>query len=523
MSAVIVTADADSLYGCQMIRRWSAGAACGRSASILLHPGGPEAYCAYYTSSSLSSQVSLLRALFVIAAAMVSQLEILCCVHGYVPTVGLFREMDLFAFICHVDPTKVRIEEQGGQNDNVEVVGPYELNEEGGGTKAGDQTEESDCVVQDEVVNIVVDEDVQDVVADKPKRTRKKSNAASGASGSNLPPKKLRKDHDTSGDVGASIIRKSLSTLQGLLEHSTLAEEISVTAVATVPFGTSFVTPTPERKGGRHTDSVFGPNFRTRHLVERSPIPPPLVMTVAVIATIVAATSSALVLGAAARINELNKLKEQSLALEGKKSTLEGRVAMLESTNACKDTELVSKDSLTNQVSVLETPCSELRDQVTDYELYKEQYKVDQDERVKILSDRVAELDSKLIVYVDALVIAIGLVIDKGMQSRLVVEWPAGVLLRFLPMFLPWRKAMGPLVDPLSSENLFDEASISSVPTTAATTTTLSISVTTANVSCIQPISVANYEVLNTEASHSPNIVFEQETLETSPEHPTTN
>ncbi|GJU81354.1 hypothetical protein Tco_1283719 [Tanacetum coccineum] len=81
---------------------------------------------------------------------------------------------------------------------------------------------------------------------------------------------------------------------------------------------------------------------------------------------------------------------------------------------------------------------------------------------------------------------------------------------------LSFYEVMGPLVDPLSFENLVGEASTLGVPTTIATTT--------ANVSSIPSISLADYEVLGaklqTEASHSPKIVFEQETLESSPEHP---
>ncbi|GJT00483.1 hypothetical protein Tco_0821652 [Tanacetum coccineum] len=88
-------------------------------------------------------------------------------------------------------------------------------------------------------------------------------------------------------------------------------------------------------------------------------------------------------------------------------------------------------------------------------------------------------------------------------------------------------EAMSPLDDPLSSENLVGKASTSGVPTTATTTTALSFSVAAANVSSIPPISVADYEVLNAEpraeASCSLKIIFEQETLETSPKHPTTS
>ncbi|GKC70134.1 hypothetical protein Tco_1116017 [Tanacetum coccineum] len=58
-------------------------------------------------------------------------------------------------------------------------------------------------------------------------------------------------------------------------------------------------------------------------------------------------------------------------------------------------------------------------------------------------------------------------------------------------------------------------------------TTTLSISVTAASASSIPPISVADYNELDAgiqgKVPHSPNIMFEKETLETTPEHPTTS
>ncbi|GKA79767.1 hypothetical protein Tco_0786363, partial [Tanacetum coccineum] len=118
------------------------------------------------------------------------------------------------------------------------------------------------------------------------------------------------------------------------------------------------------------------------------------------------------------------------------------------------------RDGLVDQVSSLEGTCFGLRDQVSGYELLKEQYEAVQDAQVKILSDRVAELDFKLmgivvhldeefyprflttiagrrwiishgfrldvmkclqsLEYVVALKTAIGLAIDKGMQTGLV-------------------------------------------------------------------------------------------------------
>ncbi|GJV89183.1 hypothetical protein Tco_1533121 [Tanacetum coccineum] len=59
-------------------------------------------------------------------------------------------------------------------------------------------------VVQDEGVHIVNEESGDATIADQPKRIRKKRKAADGAGGSGLPPKKFREDHGTS-DTGASV------------------------------------------------------------------------------------------------------------------------------------------------------------------------------------------------------------------------------------------------------------------------------------------------------------------------------
>ncbi|GKB96539.1 hypothetical protein Tco_0982676, partial [Tanacetum coccineum] len=124
----------------------------------------------------------------------------------------------------------------------------------------------------------------------------------------------------------------------------------------------------------------------------------------------------------AALVSELDNLKERNIALEEKRNTL-GQVATLESATATKDVELaslhsqiakltqglsslqlscdelsirVAKDGFADQVSLLETTCFGLRDQVSSSELFKEQYEAIQDEQVKALSDRVVRLDSEL-------------------------------------------------------------------------------------------------------------------------------
>ncbi|GKG58891.1 hypothetical protein Tco_0602600, partial [Tanacetum coccineum] len=54
------------------------------------------------------------------------------------------------------------------------------------------------------------------------------------------------------------------------------------------------------------------------------------------------------------------------------------------------------RDMLVGQVSLLEGTCSELREEVAGYKLFKEKIEVVQDEQVKVLSDKVAGLDAEL-------------------------------------------------------------------------------------------------------------------------------
>ncbi|GJS22694.1 hypothetical protein Tco_0451326 [Tanacetum coccineum] len=134
----------------------------------------------------------------------------------------------------------------------------------------------------------------------------------------------------------------------------------------------------------------------------------------------------------AARVNELKDLKEIN-------AVLEGRVTDLESVAASKDAELTSsnsqvakmtqdlsslqlscdelsvkasslkfeKDKLVDQVSVLETTCSGIRDEVIGYKLFKEQVEAVHNEQVKALSDHVTDRPDR------------GRAINKGMQDGL--------------------------------------------------------------------------------------------------------
>ncbi|GKC82721.1 hypothetical protein Tco_1138438, partial [Tanacetum coccineum] len=156
-------------------------------------------------------------------------------------------EDGLVSFIHHADPTKVRIgekefregevplleltkgrvvllvgvNEQGNQNEGVQDVSAHVVNEESGDDVVADEIKESGHVVQDEGANIIrLEDEVPVSIVERAKGSRKKRKTSEGASGSSLPPQKLREDHGTSG-AGASTGGKSVAVLQGLLERST--------------------------------------------------------------------------------------------------------------------------------------------------------------------------------------------------------------------------------------------------------------------------------------------------------------
>ncbi|GJY66050.1 hypothetical protein Tco_0468288 [Tanacetum coccineum] len=175
-------------------------------------------------------------------------------------------EMDLFAFIQVVDPTKVKVGEQERAEGEARLLGTTvghvvplllvalahaerELDasvdkffDESGGADQGDSATE-------------------DVAIEKPKRPRKKRQVAADASGPSYPSKKLRSDHGTSG--GAASAGKSPTILKKLLASSILNVESGVEAVATFPFVTSSVSATLEHESGVPADSITGLNIRT--------------------------------------------------------------------------------------------------------------------------------------------------------------------------------------------------------------------------------------------------------------------
>ncbi|GJS28432.1 hypothetical protein Tco_0489052 [Tanacetum coccineum] len=463
--------------------------------------------------------------LSVIAAAKVSHFEILCRVHGFVPTMGNFRsakslrkdpppapdefsaevcnfladnpapfkkfleaflclvgisryytldensyptfwddedegaEMDLFAFIHHADPTKVKIREREIREVEIPLL---EL------TK--DRVVLLACVYnQGDVaasggIEILADDEAQAIVVDKPKKLKRRKTIDGG---SGLPPKKLREDHSTSGDASATTARKSLAVLQDLLDKSKLATMVGATAAATILLITSSVARIPEHEGGKYDDSVSVANVRTRRPAERfvnvattvvtgTSIPRPKDVNEATHAlhqayvpkwdvlndsllddsnvcrsvvdqlappvffsqlramgydqllsefNVGAARQTCLSAEVRMRMKHLLRGKKR---LEGKCGTqdkllkkrdleiadLKARLYLKEAEEDARAYELGSLKE--QSVSSLEVTCSELRGEVSGYQLFKERIKEMQDAQVKVLSDRVASVDSDL-------------------------------------------------------------------------------------------------------------------------------
>nr|GEW62744.1 hypothetical protein [Tanacetum cinerariifolium]GEW62749.1 hypothetical protein [Tanacetum cinerariifolium] len=140
--------------------------------------------------------------------------------------------MDLFVFIRHSDPIKVRI-----------------------GEREPAEREEHSIERDDDVLEETVAKDILEVAVEKTKKKWKRK-ATRDASGSTLPPKKLREDHHV---ATPNIGEKSLATI-----HSLILEGSSV------PSGvTASVTPISDGGNDGPTDFVSRLNLRTRPLSMR--------------------------------------------------------------------------------------------------------------------------------------------------------------------------------------------------------------------------------------------------------------
>ncbi|GJU40384.1 hypothetical protein Tco_1193341 [Tanacetum coccineum] len=171
-------------------------------------------------------------------------------------------EMDLFAFIHVVDPTKVKIVEREraegerrlldstvGRVVSLLPVAPArsegeleasvdKLFDKGGKPDQEDSAAGGGHPAEIESVTVVEDVSAENVTAERPKHPHKKRPAATDVGGSSHPPKKLRGDHGTPSGIATG--GKSPSVLKELFASSILNVE-----------------------GGDPTDSITGLNLRT--------------------------------------------------------------------------------------------------------------------------------------------------------------------------------------------------------------------------------------------------------------------
>ncbi|GKD65546.1 hypothetical protein Tco_1307654, partial [Tanacetum coccineum] len=176
-------------------------------------------------------------------------------------------EMDLFAFIRVADPTKVKVGEREHAKEEARLLDSTvghvvpllsvtparaeseleasieRLFDEGGDADQGDFAAGGGHGAKTESttgVRIIV---AENMTAERLTCPRKKRQAATDASGSSHPPKKLRGGYKTSGEAATS--GKSPSVLKELLASNMLNVEAGVAAVATLHMVTSSVSMTP--------------------------------------------------------------------------------------------------------------------------------------------------------------------------------------------------------------------------------------------------------------------------------------
>ncbi|GKB56905.1 hypothetical protein Tco_0913091 [Tanacetum coccineum] len=184
----------------------------------------------------------------------------------------LFAEMDLFSFIRHSDPPKVRIREGDLAEREVKLLkmtegrtvslGPPVTVASGDSgdsidklfDEGNDADQEHSVERGDDILEETIAKDASEVAAEKPKKKRKR-NVTGDASGSTYPPKKLRDDYhslppntDTSG--------KSLAALRSMVPEGS-----GIPRGATEPLLAASVDPMPDVGP---VDSMSGLNLWTR-------------------------------------------------------------------------------------------------------------------------------------------------------------------------------------------------------------------------------------------------------------------
>nr|GEU98463.1 hypothetical protein [Tanacetum cinerariifolium] len=238
--------------------------------------------------------------------------------------------MDLFAFICHYDPTKVRIGEREPAKREVKLLELTEgrtvllnplvltaLEDSGDGVNKlfddrDDAEQEHSVKRDDDVSEETIANDVSEVAIEKTKKSKRKRKTTGDASASTFPPKKLRDDyHDATSIIGG----KSLPTIRSLiLEGSSVSSRIVKPrddGLANSVSGLNLRTYPPSKR--YVISSHFEVNFFARSVVADTPV-----MTTSVTTTVAAdASVIQMCLGAEVRMRAEHTL-EQKDRLEDK-------------------------------------------------------------------------------------------------------------------------------------------------------------------------------------------------------------
>ncbi|GKC05207.1 hypothetical protein Tco_0996817 [Tanacetum coccineum] len=208
------------------------------------------------------------------------------------------KEMDLLVFIRHSNPTK-------GSSDSID-----KLFDEGDDAKQGHSIERDDHVPEE-----TISKDVPEVAAEKAKKQQRRK-AIEDASGSALPPNKLREDyHDVTPNIGG----KSPAAIRGLM-----LEGSNVPSGVTEPLVVASVTPTLELSlRTRPLDVRYVISSNDFHHLSsssevnsfaRSPAADALVVTVAVTTTVAANVSVVLIPRVRVESKNLANIREFALS-----------------------------------------------------------------------------------------------------------------------------------------------------------------------------------------------------------------
>nr|GEV05345.1 hypothetical protein [Tanacetum cinerariifolium] len=288
------------------------------------------------------------------------------------------------------DPTKVKVKEQERAEEEAKLL---DFTVGRGNANQVDFIADGGQKVKTKIATGVIMVAGENVVAERPKRLRKKRQAATDASGSSHPLKKLKGDYRASSE--ATICGKSLSALKELLASSMLNVEVGVAAVPTLPMITFSLYVV--------ISSVITEVVVTSHAINiplvsemgvkalRAPFIPPSKISRWTLKKFNVGTARQACLNAKVRMRTeycLSEMKRLEFECEKQADLL--KVSAFEAVEKMRA-------SFRKMVLELEATCFGLRGQVSCNDRLKEQIEEFQDAQMNIVTDKVAKLDADLL------------------------------------------------------------------------------------------------------------------------------